>query len=216
METNSIITTLPLSSSQLNELFCALSKAQAQMHAALKNSDNPFFKSKYADFGEIVTASRPALTNHGLCVTQRIVVLSDGTEALHSILGHSSGQYIDSLMRIRPVKNDVQSMGSYITYLKRYAYAALVGVITEDDDGEQAVDRQQQGSNKNNAVHTDQAITKEQVLTLAQLLSSSANGSVIEGHIKEKGKITNLTQLTQKQFPSVEAYIRKQLDSIQV
>lgn len=122
---------------QYNELFAALAKSQAEMHTAGPNSTNPFFKSKYADFGEIVKVSRPALTKNGLCVIQRVINSENGME-LCTTLGHSSGQYIESVIKINPLKTDVQSLGSYITYLKRYAYTAIVGVVVsdEDDDGE--------------------------------------------------------------------------------
>lgn len=130
-------------SSELNELFSALSKAQAEMAIAGLNSDNPFFKSKYADMAILVKASRPALVKNGLCVIQQIVPKDGNKNALRTTLGHSSGQWIASRVVIAPIKPDIQSMGSYITYLKRYCYAALVGIVTgdEDDDGEQAMQR---------------------------------------------------------------------------
>ncbi len=122
---------------QYNELFAALAKSQAEMNTAEPTSTNPFFKSKYADFSEIVKVSRPALTKNGLCVIQRVINNETGME-LCTTLGHSSGQYIESIIKINPLKTDVQSLGSYITYLKRYAYTAIVGVVVsdEDDDGE--------------------------------------------------------------------------------
>lgn len=210
MENNNIVTTIPLGSSLLNELFSALAKAQASMLPAFKTSDNPFFKSKYADFGEVVHASRPALTANGLSVTQRIILLSDGSEALHSVLGHASGQYIDSVMRIRPAKNDVQALGSYITYLKRYAYAALIGVATEDDDGEAAMVRtHEQGSNTTNDNESDSRVTKDQLAALLKLINSLSNGSVVEGKVKHFNNVNDLSELKQHQLKGVLAYIKK-------
>lgn len=127
-------------SEQLNELALALAKAQGEMLIAGKDSKNPFFKSNYADFATIVRASRPALAKHGLSVIQRVITQEDGVEVLYTMLLHASGQYVEGRMKINPVKQDVQSMGSAITYLKRYAYAAMVGVTAadEDDDGQEA------------------------------------------------------------------------------
>jgi hypothetical protein len=127
-------------SEHLNELAVALARAQGEMLIAGKDHKNPFFKSMYADFATIVRASRPALTKYGLSVIQRVITQDDGVEALYTMLLHASGQYLESRMKINPVKQDVQSMGSAITYLKRYAYAAIVGVTAadEDDDGESA------------------------------------------------------------------------------
>ncbi len=124
-------------SPELNELFSALAKAQADIKVALKDSNNPFFKSRYANLQAVIECSRPALCNNGLFVTQPIRPNSTGQDCLVTILGHSSGQWISSEMKITPLKTDIQSLGSYITYLRRYCYASIVGVYDgmEDDDG---------------------------------------------------------------------------------
>jgi hypothetical protein len=123
-------------STELNELLKAISMAQSEINVALKSSSNPFFKSSYANLQSIIEASRPALCKHGLSVIQQMVT-DNGSDYLVTILGHASGQWISSRMKIAPQKTDVQSLGSYITYLRRYMYAALVGVYDgEDDDGE--------------------------------------------------------------------------------
>ncbi|CDK30160.1 ERF family protein [Candidatus Babela massiliensis] len=131
----------PNRSENLNELFTALAKAQGEMKIANELCENPYFKSKYANLAEIVKASRPALSKNGLSVIQQILSDDEGRMLLCTILSHASGQWIESRVRIIPPKNDVQSIGSYMTYLKRYSYASIVGVVTsdEDDDGERAV-----------------------------------------------------------------------------
>ena len=126
-------------SEQLNELFTALAKAQLEMEAANKSADNPFFKSKYADLEEVVKASRPYVAKHGLCVAQPIIKDSNGIPDLHTILGHSSGQWMKSVVALTPPKSDIQSFGSYVTYQRRYSYASIIGVVTTDDDGEEAM-----------------------------------------------------------------------------
>lgn len=125
---------------EYKELFTALALAQSEMEIAEKSSSNPFYKSKYADFAEVVRATRPHLTKHGLSVMQPIVTFSDKTY-LKTMLCHSSGHSISSEIIINPPKNDVQSLGSYITYLKRYTYMSIVGVAVgdEDDDGNKAL-----------------------------------------------------------------------------
>lgn len=126
-------------SSELNELFSALALAQQEMKVATKDSSNPFFKSKYANLQAIVESARPALCKNGLSVLQYVNQGEDGLDYLCTVLGHKSGQYITSRMKIAPAKQDVQSLGSYITYLRRYAYAAITGVYDgEDDDGNSA------------------------------------------------------------------------------
>ena len=129
-------------SEELAELFSALNKAQAVMSNAKMDSNNPFYKSKYADFSSVIKATRKPLTDNGLVVTQ-FTREKEGKVFLFTRLGHISGQWIDSFVSINPLKPDIQSLGSHLTYLRRYSYAAIVGVVAsgEDDDGEQAMDR---------------------------------------------------------------------------
>ncbi len=115
----------------------ALSQAQGAMKNAVKDSDNPFFKSKYADLASVVNASREVLHSHGLAVVQ-LPTMVGGKLILEYVLLHSSGEYIGSELEMTPVKNDPQGIGSAITYARRYTWAALVGVATEDDDGNAA------------------------------------------------------------------------------
>lgn len=126
-------------SQELNELFSALSKAQADIKVAIKDAANPFFKSKYANLQMVMEASRPALCKNNLSIIQQIIT-QDGHDYIITTLGHSSGQWISSYVRLNPSKPDVQSLGSYITYMRRYCYSSLVGVYDgeEDDDGNEA------------------------------------------------------------------------------
>jgi hypothetical protein len=163
----------PHRSKDLNELFSAMAKAQAEMKIAGTDSENPYFKSRYADLATLVRASRPSLTKFGLSVIQQVLPNDDGQMILHTILGHSSGQYIETRMRILPVKNDIQSFGSYITYLRRYSYAAIIGCVAsgDDDDGEAAMvasrDVMAKGVALNSKYHpkeeSQETITKEQM-----------------------------------------------------
>lgn len=128
-------------SSELKDLFTALARAQAEMQTAGLSSENPYFKTRYADLAAIIKASRPSLTKHGLSIIQQIITADDGHTYLHTLLCHISGQWVESRVRIVPPKNDVQTLGSYITYLRRYSIMALCGIVTsdEDDDGNLAV-----------------------------------------------------------------------------
>lgn len=163
----------PTKSDSTKELFTALAKAQGDMKPASLSSENPYFKSKYADFNELIKTARPALAKYNLCVTQLIINNDDGQSLLQTIIGHSSGEWISMHMKINPAKSDIQSLGSYITYLKRYSYAMLVGISTadEDDDGEQAVATERNVAAKGVALNTKynpkenkyETITKEQL-----------------------------------------------------
>lgn len=124
-------------SSNLDALGAALAKAQAQVKGAKKDSANPFFKSSYADLSSVWDACREALTSNGLSVVQ-LPGFADGIATLDTILLHSSGQWICGTAGAPLGKQDAQGVGSAITYLRRYALAAVASVSPEDDDGNAA------------------------------------------------------------------------------
>lgn len=130
-------------SEDLKELYTALAKAQEEMESAKLDSKNPFFKSTYADLPSVIKASRPFLAKNGLAVMQRVMTNVNNTIYLSTRLCHSSGQWIESSMPIDPPKKTIQDIGSYITYVRRYTYSALIGVVgsDDDDDGEAAMVR---------------------------------------------------------------------------
>lgn len=127
----------------INELATALSKAQGEMQAAVKDKVNPFFKSSYADLGSVWDAARPVLSKYGLCVIQTTDFVPERNQImLVTTLVHTSGQWVKSYLPLNPAKNDSQGVGAAITYLRRYSLSAIVGVVCDDDDdGETAVGR---------------------------------------------------------------------------
>ena len=116
----------------------SLLKAQREMGTAIKDSSNPFFKSKYADLNSIREACMPALNKYGIVVLQPTVHI-DGKNFVQTLLLHESGERIDCLTEIIYSKaNDAQSQGSGITYARRYGLQSLVNVGADDDDGNKA------------------------------------------------------------------------------
>lgn len=138
-----------LKSEQVNELAAALAKAQGQLEGAKKSSNNPFFKSKYADLAECWNTCREALTANEISVIQMPEEINEnGRLNITTMLAHSSGQYISSTLTMTVTKLDPQAIGSAITYGRRYALAAMVGLAQEDDDGEKAMARQEKKDKK--------------------------------------------------------------------
>lgn len=129
-----------MQSEQINELAAALSKAQASITGALKDSANPFFKSKYADLASCWDACRKQLTDNGLSVMQTTDIVAD-TVVVRTTLAHSSGQWISGILPVRAKDESPQAQGSGITYARRYALAAMVGLAQIDDDAEAAQGR---------------------------------------------------------------------------
>jgi hypothetical protein len=120
------------------DLFAALAKAQTEISGALKDSDNPFFKSKYADLGSVMDACRGPLTKNGLSYIQKTYSEND-KYYIETILAHASGQSISSgKLEVLISKRDAQGFGSAITYFRRYQLSSLVGVAQIDDDANHA------------------------------------------------------------------------------
>lgn len=133
-------------STDIKELATALSKAQGQIKVALKDSANPFFKSKYADLSSVWEACRGPLTENGLAIVQLpFDPAKESSVGLETTLLHNSGQFIVSRLVMPVPKFDPQGVGSAIKYARRYSLAAMVGVVDgEDDDGEGAMGRKKQ------------------------------------------------------------------------
>ena len=132
-------------SNELDKLGPALAKAQAEMGGAVKDSDNPFFKSRYADLTSVWKACKEALHSNGFSVIQS-PVNKDGRIGVSTMLLHSSGQYITDEYTLGVKKeNDPQADGSSITYARRYALAAFAGICPVDDDAESAMHRSKKG-----------------------------------------------------------------------
>lgn len=127
-------------SDKIDKLAGALSKAQGEMGGVAKTSANPFYKSKYADINDCLTVALPALSKHGLAISQGNEF--DRVEGYYitTMLIHESGQWLKSKIRI-PLTNkkDAQEIGSACTYGRRYGLAAMVGLAQVDDDGNTTV-----------------------------------------------------------------------------
>jgi len=206
----------PVRSTEIQELAIALAKAQSEMPVAELNKNNPYFKSSYADLQSIVKASRGPLTKNGLSITQQIIHGEDGSSWLFTTLWHISGQWILSRMRIVPTKNDIQTLSSHTTYLKRMAYAALIGVVTgdEDDDGEQAVATTRETFAKGTALNRKYnpkdneiaVITKEQLEQLEYELQDHPD---IAELVLDGLKINNLADVPKSKFQASITRVRE-------
>ena len=135
-----------LKSENIGQLAKALSQAQGQMQPAKKMSENPYFRSRYADLAQVIEVARKPLTNNGLAISQLVFPELEYVE-IQTVLMHESGEWIASNIRLQPIKADPQGMGSAITYARRYAYAAILGIASEDDDGECATGRDMKATN---------------------------------------------------------------------
>lgn len=122
-------------SNEINEIASALNKAQSQIEDALKDSNNPFFKSKYATLQSVRNSIKKPFSDAGLSYIQSCGPI-DQHGFVHVItkLMHTSGQWIEISSCAKPKSLDPQSVGSTITYLRRYSLSSVSGIATEEDD----------------------------------------------------------------------------------
>lgn len=124
-------------SESIIKLAAAQSKMQAEIGGAVKDANNPFFKSKYADLSAVVKAVKEPFTNNGLSYVQ-FPIEDNGRIGVETILMHESGEFMSNQFTVQLTKQDAQGAGSAITYCRRYALQAIAGIPSEDDDGNSA------------------------------------------------------------------------------
>lgn len=133
----------PMQSESVANLAAALLLFQAQVTPAIKDAANPFLKSKYADLESCWEAVRAPLSGNGLAISQTTRVLPSGKQVLVTTLMHTSGEWIKGELYLAGASDDPQKQGSAITYARRYALAAITGLVQSDDDAEGAMNRDQ-------------------------------------------------------------------------
>lgn len=123
-------------SEQLGQLAAALSAAQIEMTAAQMDGNNPHFRSKYATLASVIDAIRP-IHKQGLALLQTATVArSDAgvSVEIETMLAHKSGEWVSESISLKPQADNPQSVGSAITYGRRYLAAAICGIAADDDD----------------------------------------------------------------------------------
>lgn len=197
-------------SEQINDFAAAFAKAQAKVEGAVKGKVNPAFKSKYADLSAVWDACRNALTENGLSVIQAPGPLADNRLTLTTMLLHSSGQWARETMTMPIAKLDPQGYGSAVTYARRYALAAFVGVSPEDDDGNAATHGRANGAANGGAEPSggagDDTVTRAQVDELLALCK--AKGRDPDAFTKHLG-LESLFELRTARFADAKAILER-------
>ena len=182
---------MDLQSEKLDEFFSALSKAQGELQAAKKDSFNPFFKSTYSSLPAVMESCKDVLAKNNLSIVQSVSIL-DGKNVLITTLGHASGQWMRSISPIVVTKNDAQGFGTGMSYARRYALAAIVGIVTDDDDdGESAVGR------------PNPTLTDDQIQKIVDIIDGDQGLDEMLSNWLEKEKIGKIENIKQKDFPRV-------------
>jgi hypothetical protein len=189
-------------SDSIKNIAAAMAKVQASIEGAKKGSDNPHFKSKYADLTECWTACRNALTENGVAVIQGVV-----SGNMKTTLTHSSGEWISDegipLCGYQNAKNPMQALGSAVTYARRYGLCAMVGIAPEDDDGNALTQDKPQADPR--------FITEDQESELAKLITDTQSD---KGAFLNYLGVTSLSELPLANFDNAKAALLKKQQKV--
>ena len=123
---------------QHKNIYIALAAAQSEMGPLVKGSNNPHFKSKYADLADLVTAVRGPLNNNGIAFFHCIIRTEAGQDMRTVLMHGESETSIECDVPLIVSKNDMQGMKSATTYAKRVGLESVTGIAADDDDGNAA------------------------------------------------------------------------------
>jgi hypothetical protein len=184
------------------KLDAALAKAQGEISAAIKDSPNPAFKTKYADLSAVMEAIRPALARNAISVTQWPIHSADDRVHMVTRIAHD-GEWMRATFSMPVQKKDAHGYGSIVTYLRRYCIASCFGVISDvDDEGNAASGK---------ATSAPPApINAEQFRTLQDLIEKTGTD---EEKLLAYVKAESLESLTVVQFQAAAAALRKKLNT---
>ena len=191
------------SSASVKELATALAIVQGQLTFAKKDSKNPFFKSNYADLESVWDACRDLLSANGLAIMQFPGDYVDGNMTLTTVMTHSSGEWVAQNMSLPVSKPDAQGAGSAITYMRRYALAAIVGVVQADDDGNSASEKSEKSV----------AATAQQIASINALIEQTQSD---EGKLLAYFKKPSVSLLDRNQAIQAIAMLEKKLGETNV
>ena len=213
-------------------VYAALAAAQAEMGAALKDSVNPAFKSKYADLAAVIEAVRGPLTRHGISFFQPMAEGEFG-RGVKTILSHGdTDTHIDCTVPLIVGKGDMQGLGSAITYARRYGLMAMAGIAADDDDGNAAaasVQRAAPNSEALNDAWRDAVLDSLPADATARQKAEAFARAICDGFASKKGskaldnewdRRRKLIESLQSKFPDlhgdvVEAFERRRNDLVE-
>lgn len=202
-------------SETITELSKAFAKTQKEMKQPLKDANNPFFKSKYVPLENVVEAITESASKNGLSFTQYPSSDEAGNVTVGTLVMHESGEWIEyDPIKMKPVKNDPQSIGSAITYAKRYALSAIFGITSDqDDDGNEATQAKKQPA-KQSAQANDPRIDKklaqgyqQEIIAIGEA-KGKQDGSIARWFLQHLN-VAEFSQIKQSQVAQAEELLKK-------
>jgi hypothetical protein len=125
-------------SESITNLTAALLEAASKIRPLVKDSNNPFFNSKYADVNQTIEALKDVLLQHDIWFMQFPHSTENSVGVVTRVI-HSSGEFIEHEYVLPLAKRDPQAAGSAITYARRYALVSIFGLQAVDDDAQSAM-----------------------------------------------------------------------------
>jgi len=201
----------------------ALVAAMGELSNVPKTASNPYFKSKYAPLDAIVEATRPVLAKHGLAIQQQPLFM-EGTAGVETTILHKSGHSTTTTLLLPLKDQSPQGVGSAITYARRYALAAVLGLATEDDDDgnistglakkeearpaiAKAMDKSPSVRPAGNAVATWRGVLPTQAKVAAQSKEGAAKKWVLYSvEFNDNGKVIEALTFDEKLFTSATKF----------
>lgn len=200
-------------SETLTEFSKAFAKTQQEMKQPLKDANNPFFKSKYVPLENVVEAITESASKNGLSFTQFPSSDEAGNVTVGTLVMHSSGEWIEyDPIKMKPVKNDPQSIGSAITYAKRYALSAIFGITSDpDDDGNEATQTKKQAPAKKKdepVISIEKANYYLKEIAAISVEKGKEDGSIVKWFLNHLG-VVDYKMIKQSQIEDADMLLAK-------
>jgi len=183
----------------MKNIATALAAAQINMGKALKQANNPHFRSKYADLGSVMDACLPALNERGIAVIQPTGEDEHGRFIETLLIHGESGETLSCRVPLIIGKNDMQGYGSAVTYARRYGLMAMAGIAPEDDDGNAVAKAAPK-------VEPPKPISADQFKEVNDLIFDTETDEV---KLSSYWKVDELTQMNAKQASEAIAMLTK-------
>lgn len=200
-------------SETLTEFSKAFAKTQQEMKQPLKDANNPFFKSKYVPLENVVEAITESASKNGLSFTQFPSSDEAGNVTVGTLVMHSSGEWIEyDPIKMKPAKNDPQSIGSAITYAKRYALSAIFGITSDpDDDGNEATQTKKQAPAKKKdepVISVEKANYYLKEIATISAEKGKEDGSIVKWFLNHLG-VVDYKMIKQSQIEDADMLLAK-------
>lgn len=191
-------------SESIKNLAVALSKFQNEVKNPKNTADNPFYDSKYAPLQDVLNEVRPLLSKHGLSVIQSPSGDRQSV-SITTLLLHESGEWIEfEPLVLKAEKITPQGAGSAITYGRRYALSAVLGISSEDDDDGNSLEKTQQNSGQK------KQLTEKQVKRLYAIANSAGFSTAdVKKVLMKDYKKTQAADLTKQEYDEICERLQK-------